>query len=65
MARLMGLLAILLGVSLLVWVGVATVIGHPIVHDRTPLKPILFSFVLLSSGIGWMSHGDNEAETEM
>ncbi len=64
MARLMGLLAIVLGVSLLVWVGVATVIGHPLVHDQTPLKPILFSFVMLSAGIGWMSHGDDEAESE-
>lgn len=60
MKRIMGLGAVVLGIVLLSWVGVAVAVDHPLVHDRTPLKPILFGFVLLSSGVGWISHGDDE-----
>lgn len=60
MKRIMGLGAVVLGIALLGWVGVAVAIDHPLVHDRTPLKPVLFSFVLLSAGIGWISEGDEE-----
>lgn len=64
MKRLMGLAAVALGIALLAWVGVAVAIDHPLVHDRTPLKPVLFSFVLLSAGVSWISEGDEtEAET--
>lgn len=63
MKRMLGLGAVVLGIALLAWVGVAVAIDHPLVHDRTPLKPMLFSFVLLSAGVGWISEGD-EAEVE-
>lgn len=64
MKRIMGLAAVALGIALLAWVGVATAIDHPSVHDRTPFKPVLFSFVLLSAGVGWISDGhEEEAET--
>ena len=63
MKRIMGLAAVVLGIALLGWVAVAVAIDHPLVHDRTPFKPVLFSVILLSAGIGWISEGgDVEAE---
>ena len=62
MARFMGFIAVLLGSALLLWVGFAMAMELPSMRERTPLKPILLSFVLLSAGVGWISHGDDEAE---
>lgn len=62
MTRLFGLIALLLGSALLLWVGFAVAMELPIVRERTPLKPMLLAVVLISGGIGWLSQADDEAE---
>lgn len=63
MKRIVGVVAIVLGVALLCFVGMAVAVDHPLVHDKAPLKPILWSFVIVSAGVGWISH-DDEADAE-
>ena len=62
MTRLFGLIALLLGSALLLWVGCAVAMELPIVRERTPLKPMLLAVVLISGGIGWLSQADDETE---
>jgi len=62
MTRFMGLIAVLLGSALLLWVGFSIALELPISPYRSPLKPILLGLVFISAGIGWLSQADDEAE---
>lgn len=62
MIRFLGLIALVLGSAVLLWVGLAVAMELPIVRERTPLKPMLLAVVLISGGIGWLSRADDEAE---